>query len=100
MTEIGWLVQFIMNQELSTEAKAECIKRIGEVEANFRPQPSYPPINPILNNRPVSQAQMMDQGEMEALHVPIINHAPITPGMVPPKVEVNTGRGTRGPRKF
>ncbi len=104
MTEIAWLVQFIMKHKISDEAKEACIARIGEVESSIASRPT-PTVQPLPVHRPISQAQLQDmQGEGGATAiVPPLTQRPLPPplvGAIPHKVEVHTGNGTRGPRKF
>jgi hypothetical protein len=100
-----------MKYKLSPKAKERCLARIGEVEEKLR-EPTQP-YGGMMQGRtftpPTAQAQApsMQKAIQEMMMVPPNNHE-ITVGdtvlTAPPRavvpVEVSTGKGTRGPRKF
>lgn len=126
MTEIAWIVKLMTSYKLPDDAKEACITRIGEVEEKLNNRPVYTPpnypnplgyipppyigpssqtIGPVLTNPtgvPQSASTLaalarQAQGET-APHAPApIMMAPRNPEAV---VEINTGKGTKGPRKW
>ena len=104
MSEIAWLVKLMTSYKLPDEVREFCIARIGEVEEKMSSRPSQSQI---------SHSRSLSQGEQSpSTLAKMAEHAqthPVTP--LPPSaaiaiqrsitpVEVNTGNGTRGPRKF
>lgn len=99
MTEIQFLIDLILNHKLSKEAKDLCTKRIGDVEANLTraPQRIFTPIQPPNTAQAPSMQAILDKvpdGSIIAAPQGIPPSARMVGG------EVNTGGGTRGPRKF
>lgn len=82
----------LTKEKLSTHLKDLFIERIGDVEASFtKPQP--------FTVRPMAQAPST-QRILDGM-----DHEQQTPNMPPPAKrivggEVDTGKGTRGPRKY
>lgn len=108
MTEIAWLVKFMMEQKLSNSAKNEVISRIGEVESllsNPGYIPAIIPPRPFVN--PMAQApstqKILNEMASEQLTAPIIRAPTPTPEKIDKetgRAMVGTGKGTFGPRKF
>ena len=98
-TEIRFLLDLVLNYKLPAEAKKLCLERIGEVEASLAlPQrPLIPLIRNPIEQAPSTQRLMDMQGTapVTPMTAPVINPAQRIVGG-----EVNTGNGTRGPRKF
>jgi len=64
MSDIQFLINLIINYNLTEDAKNLCLKRIGEIEErNAKPQPMYTLPREVLPNpiQPqISQAQLRD----------------------------------------
>ncbi len=90
-TEIRFLLDLVLNHKLPAEAKKLCLERIGEVEASLIPPPRH---------LSVSTAQA--PSTQRALDAQIQTTAPTAPPIINRVVggEIQTGNGTRGPRKF
>lgn len=89
MTELQWLIQILTKQKLSSSLKDMFIERIGEVELSL----SKPTIRPAINVQAPSMQRILDTQD-----APVIPSMPINQRIV--GGEVNTGNGTKGPRKF
>lgn len=92
MTEIRFLLDLVLNHKLPPGAKKLCLERIVEVEENLTIK-MISPIQRTIEQAPSTQRLMEAQ---------IQTSAPLMP---PPSQrivggEVNTGNGTKGPRKF
>ncbi len=101
MTELQWLIKMLTQHKLPKGVKDLFIERLGEVEGQLAKGMNY--------NRPAvfipgPQAQApstiaaMERQMAEPLPMP-----PVVPPLVTQRIvggEVNTGNGTRGPRKF
>ena len=90
MTELQWLIKMLTQQKLSPTLKDQFIERIGEVEASLSRSEVKRQTIP-MNIQAPSMQRILD----EAPPVPVI---PPTQRIV--GGEVNTGNGTKGPRKF
>jgi hypothetical protein len=82
MTEIQFILDLVMNHKLPVAVKEKLLARIGEVEQRFSVQPILAPTRVVTST--------------------INSPAPIA---IPPEqrmssVMVDTGVGTKGPRKF
>jgi hypothetical protein len=102
MTEIRFLLDLVLSHKLPPAAKKACLERIGEVEANLGQKPAYVQnITPPLAQAPSTLAAMQRHGMLPVEPAPP-TAAPILPPATARIVggEVNTGNGTRGPRKF
>ena len=97
MTEIQWIINLMTNYKLPANAKKACIDRIGEVEARINTMP----VRPIAMPQPVmSQAQAKYEAENLPPPQAITPNPQVQAAMMGKPVEVVTGHGTRGPRKF
>lgn len=92
MTEIQFLINLLLEHKLPESVKQKFIARIGEVESQMS--------KPVMNARlitPMAQAPSTQR---------ILDD--MSEGIIPPPQatkrivggEVNTGNGTKGPRKF
>lgn len=96
MTEIAWLVQFMLDHKLPIKAKDAIIARIGEVESRM----SKPQIMQYPGNLLSSTAQAPSTQRLLEQQVVV---AP-TPTRIPVQTEIvtSTGNGTmtKGPKKW
>jgi hypothetical protein len=121
-TEIRFLLDLVLEHKLPAEAKRLCLERIGEVEASLASRPSQS-IMPIHRPAPQEQApstqrlletqlsrmasptpESIAANALNNVQSPTIQMAALTPAIPAHQRivggEVNTGNGTRGPRKF
>lgn len=112
MTELQWLIQMLTKQKLSTVLKDLFIERIGEVEKILSEKPIILP--PPMSMRPYQTAHPTQQApstqrildEMASDPIGTATTVGVTPALPPIRTqriiggEVNTGNGTKGPRKF
>lgn len=108
MTELQWLIKMLTQQKLPSGLKDLFIERIGEVEAQLStPKPRYiasgsgitipiqaPSTQRILNEIANEGISTIMPSEDQVFAKPPIAQKRII------GVEVDTGKGTRGPRKF
>jgi hypothetical protein len=100
-TEISFLLQLILDEDLSPKVQKLCRKRIKEIEISMGAQrPTLPPTRPQALDQAPSTLKAMERHAM--LPPPATLEAP---NQIPPAAriiggEVNTGAGTKGPRKF
>lgn len=101
MTEIQWLVDVMLNHKLSESVKQKFIARIGEVEANLIPRSSN---GRTVGFGPTNGGSIPSLGTTQAPSTIAALERQEQP--IPPVAqrivggEVNTGNGTKGPRKF
>jgi len=89
MTEIQWLLNLMLNYELSPDVKKLCLERIGEVESKLNAAPATPaPVRVVQNAAPVASA------------MPSPIASPATASMIANLGEVSTGTNLRGPNKL
>lgn len=94
MTELQWLIKMLTKEKLSTHLKDLFIERIGEVELKFMQPKITAPGNAIMvHNQAPSTQRILDEMQQAPTPAPIMTKR-IVGG------EVDTGRGTKGPRKF
>lgn len=97
MTELSFLIDLLLNERLQPKAKVKVQNRITEVEQNMslpqavkqyaKVQASLEPPIEVAQNAATSQALAARQAAISAA----VNQKPI---------EISTGNGTKGPRKF
>lgn len=110
MTEIAWLVKFMMAHKLPNLAKDEIIARIGEVESTMQVNKS---VTPTISRTPITQnpgaiiqspstQRILDEMALEAPVIPAARPIPVPAQMDKEtgRAMVQTGKGTFGPRKF
>lgn len=110
-TPISFLLDLILDEELPPSAQKRCRKYIRELESNLSKSQSYMPgpatadaFKPIRHGAPQAPSTQKILDAMAAETGAAMVAAPL-----PPKIpaiqriiggEVNTGNGTKGPRKF
>jgi hypothetical protein len=111
MTELQFLLDLLLNHKLTKDTKKLITERIGQVEQKYT-QPTKPvaQIRSPLAQSPSTQALLEKHGLMDQGAVP--EPTPIVAAPLPavPAAalaanrivggQVNTGNGTKGPRKF
>ncbi len=114
MTELQFLIDLLLNHKLSPATKKLVAERIGVVEGQYSkaPTPSQRVLQPQRDTNGIVQAASTmailnrDPAQDGSNSTPIVV-AP-TPALSPSSMalnrivggEVNTGRGSKGPRKF
>lgn len=112
MTELQFLIDLFLNHKLSPTTKKLVAERIGIVEEQLRTT-TPKPITPVLQRSPTAQAASTQAIlDRDASLDTVPNSTPIVLAplpAIPPSAlainrivggDVNTGRGSRGPRKF
>lgn len=108
-TEIRFLLDLVLEHKLSADVKKLCLERISEVEANLGPKALVMHGSMQGPSPNKSAAQLKFESEQAAgLIIPPTEQRPGPPAVrpqlpTPARImggEVNTGGGTRGPRKF
>jgi hypothetical protein len=111
MSEIQWLVDMMLHCKLSADVREKFLARIGEVEGKLnRTQPmintasSFPSVmpQPSFGMQAPSTQRLLEQQPLAAPMMPPI--APIKlPGVIDKEtgsIVIDTGKGTKGLRKF
>jgi hypothetical protein len=97
-TELQWLIKMLTQHKLPSGLKDLFIERIGEVEASLsKPSIRMQQVNPGVHYAPIQAPSM--QRAIDEMN----NDAPVMPPIAQKRIiggEVDTGKGTRGPRKF
>lgn len=104
MTELQWLIKILTQTKLAAPLKDIFIERLGEVEAQLT-KSMYPPIGAI----PRTNITVQSPSTQRLLEEQAINQ--IASPIMPPPMQrtmktldtqplVQTGNGTKGPRKF
>ena len=106
MTELQFLIDLLLNHGLKASTKKHIADRIAQVESNmYKPSVVIPqaiPINRSTLQAPSTQA-ILDREGIVPNSTPIASiPAPVLPQATNRIVggEVQTGKGSRGPRKF
>ncbi len=104
MTELSFLLDLLLNETLSKAVKVKLTERIRLVEAGQVPRGTMPPAHmvlPVVSGIPTHLAQQspstlanLSKDEVPVMQAPPPARARVVGG------EVQTGNGTRGPRKF
>lgn len=113
MTEIQWLVDVMLNHKLPEPVKQKFIARIGEVEATLIPRSSNGRTssfglenggsNPSRGTIQAPSTQKILDEMAQHPQAVIETQAPVLPPVSRKRVvggEVETGNGTKGPRKW
>lgn len=94
MTELSFLIDLLLNGRLQKSVQQQVKDRIAEVEQNMclpqaikQYQRAQAPVDIVAQNIATSQALQQREQAIQAA----VNQKPI---------EVSTGNGTKGPRKF
>lgn len=115
-TPISFILDLILDYELPADAQKRCRKYVRELEANLSPKTAATNIQPKLAASPLHALQSPSTQRLLEQHgqittVPNGSHAGgnyagiIQSPILPPAArivggEVNTGAGTKGPRKW
>lgn len=100
MTELQWLIKLLTQHKLPKGVKDLFIERLGEVEQQLAKSFLQAPgsINRFTPS-PIAQAP----STIAAMERQASEPLPMPPPVMPQRIvggEINTGNGTRGPRKF
>jgi hypothetical protein len=96
-TPISFILDLILDYELPADAQKACRKYVRELEKQMVSKP--PVVAPIVKNSLQAPSTQKLLDEMAAqTGAPIINPIPVAQRIV--GGEVNTGGGTKGPRKW
>lgn len=114
MTELQFLIDLLLNHKLNVSTKKLVADRIGQVESQYS-KSTQPTVQTIINPTPKlihgaiqaasTQAILDRQDEVpNSTQVTVAPPPPVSPSSLASNRivggEVNTGRGSRGPRKF
>jgi len=95
-TPISFILDLILDYELPPDAQKACRKYVRELEKSITPVPTVRPIRPVGIQQAPSTQRLMEQQETN----PIVGPPVVTAANRIVGGEVNTGHGSKGPRKW